>query len=78
MGCKTNDMCDFCDARCANYYEETEDYIVTYNQVLMSDDTYEYCKIIRYKFPKYDEQNGKQILFEIIVPDGKEIKEVKL
>lgn len=72
MSCKSNGVCDFCDARCGNYYEETEDYIATYNQVLMPDGTYQYCKIIRYKFPKYDERNGKQILFEIGFPDDNE------
>lgn len=59
MSCKINSGCDFCDARCAHYYEETEDYIATYHQVFMPDGTKEYCKIVRYKFPKYDEQNGK-------------------
>lgn len=68
MSCTKNSACDFCDARCANYYEETEDYIATYQQVLMPDGTYEYGKVIRYKIPKYDEQNGNQILYEIIVP----------
>ena len=72
MSCKTNSACDFCDARCAHYYEETEDYIATYNQVLMPDGTYEYCKIVRYKSPKYDELNGKQTLYEIIIPDDEE------
>ena len=72
MSCKTNGVCDFCDARCANYYEETEEYIATYHQVLMPDNTYEYCKIVRYKIPKYDERNGKQILFEIGFPDDNE------
>ena len=64
MSYKTNGVCDFYDSRCANYYEETEDYIATYHRVLMSDGTYQYCKILRYKFPKYDERNDKQILME--------------
>lgn len=72
MSCKKNNMCDFCDARCPDYYEETEDYIATYHQVLMPDGTYQYCKIFRYKFPKYDERNGKQILFEIGFLDDNE------
>ena len=72
MSCRTNSVCDFCDARCADYYEETEDYIATYHQVLMPDGTYKYYKIVCYKFPKYDERNGKQILYEIIIPDDKE------
>ena len=38
----------------------------------MPDNTYEYCKIVRYKIPKYDERNGKQILFEIGFPDDNE------
>lgn len=72
MSCITNDMCDFCDTRCANYYEETEDYIAIYNQVLIPDGICKDCKIVHYKFPKYDEQNGKQILLGIIIPDDKE------
>lgn len=58
-------MCDFCDARCANYYEETEDYIATYDQVCMPGGAYEYRRVVRYKYPKYDEQNNKQISDDI-------------
>lgn len=73
MSCTTNDMCDFCNARCANYYEEeTENYIATCQLVLMPDGTYKCCKIVHYKFPKYDKRNGKQILLEIIIPDDEE------
>ena len=75
MSCIINNACDVCDSKCVNYYEETEDYIATYPQILMPDGTLKYCKIIHYKFPKYDERNGKQILLEIIIPDDEEIKE---
>lgn len=68
MSCKTNSACDFCDARCAHYYEETEDCIVTYKQMHMPNGTYEYCKVIYYKFPQYN-KNGERILYEIIAPE---------
>lgn len=72
MSCIINKTCDFCDStKCANYYEETEDYIAIYNQVLMPDGTCKCGKIVRYKFPKYDEQTGKQILLGIVISDDK-------
>lgn len=69
MSCKSNAQCDFCDARCADWYEETEEYIATINQIHMPDGTYKYCKLIYYKVPKYG-SNGKQIIYEILIPDG--------
>lgn len=67
MSCRTNSICDFCDVRCADYYEETEEYTATYSQIRMVDGTYEYCKVIQYKNPKYDKQSGKLKLFDIII-----------
>jgi hypothetical protein len=62
--CKTNSKCDFCDARCANYYEETDDYYSWFMQINSPDEDFDYVKIIKYKKLHYE--NGKQVLFSIV------------
>jgi hypothetical protein len=67
--CFSNSQCDFCDARCANYYEETDEYYSWYAQIATDDGT-DYVKITKYKTPHFE--NDKQVLFTIEVPDTKE------
>lgn len=68
--CKTNSQCDFCDARCANYYEETDDYIAWFEQIKRADGTLDYGKIIKYKKPYF--QDGKEVLVMIEIFDDNE------
>lgn len=60
---------DFCDVRCVNYYEETDDYIAWFEPIKREDGTLDYSKIIKYKKPHF--QDGKKVLVTIEIFDDK-------
>ena len=68
--CKSKAQCDYCDARCSDCYEETDEYISWYQQISTIDGSTDYAKITKYKNPHFEE--GKQVLFTIEMPDKKE------
>lgn len=67
--CFSNAKCDFCDARCADYYEETDEFYSWYVQASIDGGT-DYVKVTKYKTPHFE--GGKQVLFTVEVPDNKE------
>ena len=68
--CLQNSQCDYCDARCPDWYEETDEYVSWYQQISTIDESTDYVKIIKYKTPHFEE--GKQVLFTVEVLDDKE------
>lgn len=62
MSCKKNNMCDFCDARCSDYYEEIEDSVITYKQELQ--DALQKMDLLIHPYIIYYNPNDKELVQE--------------